>query len=118
LIFTNMKRSLSIIAACLALSADVPPDAIVISSEEKTVQTTITQEWRSITFVANSQTGEINVRAVYELVARTDGVPTSATPIRDVEIPWAQATNIAPALVLVREQFRLAMSTILTNASP
>jgi len=53
--------------------------------------------------------------AVYESVVRVDGQLKSRHLLREASIPWSQATNIAPALVLVREQFRAAMPTILTN---
>lgn len=66
-------------------------------------------------FIADPGTGEIRVVAAYESVTRVDGVPKERIPIREVSIPWANATNIAPALAIVREQFKAAMPTILTN---
>jgi hypothetical protein len=105
---------LVVAAASLALLAQ-NQDALLISTAQRTVTETESYEWRTITFYADPVTGAVNVRAVYEKVNRTDGVPSKSEVVRDVQIPWSQATNIAPALVLVREQFRTAMPTILTN---
>lgn len=103
----------SAIAVCIGQS--IPSDALVVSSETKSVVETKTKEWRRIEFEASRSTGEIQVRAVYEEVVRVDGEVKEASVIREAFIPWNQATNIAPALVQVREQFKAAMPIILTN---
>jgi hypothetical protein len=106
--------AISAIAVCL--SDTIPQDAIVVSSEIKTVIETTTREWRRIEFEASPATGEVTVKASYEEVVRVGGEVKSARQIREAFIPWSQATNIAPALVLVREQFKAAMPLILTNS--
>jgi hypothetical protein len=102
-------------AASLFASIEVPQDAMVVSTETKTVVETTTREWRRIEFEASPATGDVTVKASYEEVVRVGGQVKSARQIREAFIPWSQATNIAPALVLVREQFKSAMPMILTN---
>jgi hypothetical protein len=112
-------KTFKIITALLALTlaaTEVPQDAILVSSATKTIVETETKEWRTIQFTADPASGEIAVMAVYESVVRVDGQLKSRQLLREASIPWSQATNIAPALVLVREQFKAAMPTILTNA--
>ena len=108
-------KKLILALACLACVGQVPEDAITVSSTTRTVTEIKTKEWRRIQFNANPETGDISVTALYEEVLRVDGKPVGFTEIRTVSIPWSQATNIAPALVQVREQFKAAMPTILTN---
>lgn len=110
-----MKKIIGSLLICAASVAQVPTDAIVVSTETKSIIQTTTKEWRKIEFEANRETGDIQVRAVYEEVVRVDGNVKSASVIREAFLPWNQATNIAPALVLVREQFKAAMPLILTN---
>lgn len=110
-----MKKLNILLFTCAVVAiAQVPTDSILVSESTKTVVETETKEWRTIVFTAGDN-GDVSVRAVYERVKRVDGKLASAEQLREVTIPWSQATNIAPALVLVREQFKLAMSTILTN---
>lgn len=112
-----MKQKLTaaiLLFGAIALAQNT--DSVVVSTQTKTVTETESIEWRTISFLSDQFSGSINVRAVYERVTRSDGVPVKSSVVRDVEIPWSQATNIAPALVLVREQFKAAMPTILTNA--
>lgn len=108
-------KKLVVALACVASLAQVPDDAITVSSTTRTVTEVKTKEWRRIQFNADPATGEVSVSALYEEVIRVDGKPVGFTEIRSVNLPWSQATNIAPALVLVREQFKAAMPTILTN---
>lgn len=111
-----MKKT-TLVSFCLvaALALAQSADSILVSSVEKTVTETVSKEWRMIRFDASRSTGEIAVTAVYEKVLRVDGEAKSYEVIREVTIPWSQATNISSALVLVRDQFGAAMSTILTN---
>lgn len=109
-------KPLILFALAVACVAQVPDDAITVSSTIRTVTEVKTREWRRIQFNADPATGDISVSALYEEVLRVDGKPVGFTEIRTVSIPWSQATNIAPALVLVREQFKAAMPTILTNS--
>ena len=99
---------------CLSFLASAT-DGIVVSSSVKTVSVEVKDEWRTILFVSEPKTGEISVNATYERVTREGGEVKSRNIIREVSIPWNEATNIASALVLVREQFKAAMPTILTN---
>jgi predicted metal-dependent RNase len=108
-------RNFLIIAALTLSAAEVPTDAIVVSTTTKTVVETVTKEWRIITFVADPDTGEVDVTAVYESVVRVDGKPGKREMIREKKLPWSAAIQIAPALVQVREQLTAAMPTILTN---
>lgn len=110
-----MKRIILFLASIVAV-AQVPDDAITVSSTTRTVTEVKTREWRRIQFNADPSTGEISVSALYEEVIRVDGKPIGFTEIRTVTIPWTQATNIAPSLVQVREQFKVAMPLILTNS--
>lgn len=109
-----MKRTILLFATIVAL-AQVPDDAITVSTSTRTVVEVKTQEWRRFTFDADPSTGDITVSAMYEEVLRVDGKPTSFKEIRSVRMPWAQATNVSPSLVLVREELKAAMPTILTN---
>jgi hypothetical protein len=110
----KFKLTVALIAFTLA-AAEVPQDAILISSTTKTIVETETKEWRTIQFTADPISGEISVMVVYESVVRVDGHLKSRQLLREASVPWSQATNISPALVLVREQFKAAMPTILTN---
>ena len=112
---SDSMKKLVFAFACLVCVGQVPDDAITISSTTRTVTELKTREWRRIQFNADPATGDVTVSAAYEEVLRVDGKPVGFTEIRSVSIPWTQATNIAPALALVREQFRAAMPTILTN---
>lgn len=110
-----MKRIVLLLASVVGL-AQVPDDAITVSTTTRTVVEIKTREWRRFVFDADPATGEITVSSMYEEVVRVDGKPTSFKELRSVRLPWAQATNISPSLVLVREELRAAMPTILTNA--
>lgn len=113
-----MKKILTLLSMAVFCTAETPSDAIVVSETKHTVTFTEvkTQEWRQYRFVADPNTGDIALHATYEEVVRTDGKLTSAVEIRSVTVPWHDVTNIAPALILVREQLRIALPTILTNS--
>ena len=93
--------------------AEIPLDAIVVSTTTKTVVETETKEWRTIQFIANQDTGDVAVAAVYEAVVRVDGQLKSRRVIRESLITWAQAIQIAPSLVQVRAELNAAMPVIL-----
>ena len=112
---SNVMKKLVLVLVCSVCVGQVPDDAITVSSTIRTVTEVKTREWRRIQFNADPATGDVSVSAIYEEVLRVDGKPVGFTEIRTVSIPWSQATNIAPALVLVREQFKAAMPLILTN---
>ena len=95
----------------------VPRDAIIVSTTTKTVVETETKEWRTIQFIANQETGEVAVAAVYESVIRVDGQLKSRNVIRESLITWEQAIQIAPSLVQVRAELNAAMPVILGNIS-
>ena len=97
--------------------AEIPLDAIVVSTTTKTVVETETREWRTIQFIANQDTGEVAVAAVYESVVRVDGHLKSRNVIRESLITWEQAIQIAPSLVQVRAELNAAMPAILGNIS-
>jgi len=97
--------------------AEIPLDAIVVSTTTKTVVETETKEWRTIQFIANQDTGEVAVAAVYEAVVRVDGQLKSRRIIRESLITWAQAIQIAPSLVHVRAEMNAAMPVILGSVA-
>ncbi len=111
----DMKKTIIALVSVAAL-AQVPDDAITVSTSTRTVTEVKTKEWRRFVFDADPASGEITVSAMYEEVIRVDGKPTTFKELRSVRLPWAQATNISPSLVLVREELKSAMPTILTNA--
>jgi hypothetical protein len=96
---------------------EIPLDAIVVSTTTKTVVETETKEWRTIQFIANQDTGEVAVAAVYEAVVRVDGQLKSRRVIRESLITWAQAIQIAPSLVQVRTEMNAAMPVILGSVA-
>ena len=97
--------------------AEIPLDAIVVSTTTKTVVETETRERRTIQFIANQDTGEVAVADVYESVVRVDGHLKSRNVIRESLITWEQAIQIAPSLVQVRAELNAAMPAILGNIS-
>jgi hypothetical protein len=97
--------------------AETPSDAIVVSTTTKTVVETETKEWRTIQFIANQDTGNVMVAAVYEAVVRIDGQLKSRQVIRESLITWEQAIQIAPSLVQVRAELNAAMPVILGSAA-
>jgi hypothetical protein len=97
--------------------AEIPLDAIVVSTTTKTVVETETREWRTIQFIANQDNGEVAVAAVYESVVRVDGQLKSRNVIRESLITWEHAVQIAPSLVQVRAELNAAMPVILGSAA-
>ena len=97
--------------------AEIPLDAIVVSTATKTVVETETREWRTIQFIANQDTGNVMVAAVYEAVVRIDGQLKSRRIIRESLITWEQAIQIAPSLVQVRAEMNAAMPVILGSVA-
>jgi hypothetical protein len=97
--------------------AEIPLDAIVVSTTTKTVVETETREWRTIQFIANQDTGDVAVAAMYESVVRVDGQLKSRKVIRESLITWEQAIQIAPSLVQVRAELNAAMPLILGSVA-
>jgi hypothetical protein len=94
----------------------VPRDAIIVSTTTKTVVETETKEWRTIQFIANQETGDVAVAALYEAVVRVDGALKSRRTLKEALVPWEEAVQIAPSLVNVRAELNAAMPALLADA--
>lgn len=111
-----MKKSLlAALALAMFAASLLSSDQVVVSSTTKVVEVEVTKEWRTITFTLDPDTHEVSVRAYYERVVREDGVVKKRDGIRETTLQWAAATNIAPALIAVREQFNAALPTVLAD---
>jgi hypothetical protein len=111
-----MKKVIVSIISLIAFAASLfSADGILVSQTSKTVAIEVAREWRTITFTLDPTTREVSVNAFYEEVAREDGVVKKRTGIREENLPWAAATNIAPALIDVRSQFNSALPAVLAG---
>ena len=112
-----MKKHIAVISALIGLAALA--DGLLVSSSSDTVTKTVTDEWRNASFNANPNTGDITVMLTYERVVRaitSDSTNViSLTELKTAAVPWATATNIAPALAMVRAQLQAALPTLLAN---